>query len=102
MPRTSNIIRVGYTIRHNIGLEVFQTILVGIKYELSELLYIHLSQRAFLPCLRHQVWERCGTSLILQVKASKTNAQSSEQSVNDLFHESKEIIHHIFQAEQQS
>jgi hypothetical protein len=42
-----------------------------------------------------------GDSSTLQNKTGKTNAQSNEQPVNDLLHENKDVIDHIFQAEQQ-
>jgi hypothetical protein len=87
--------------RHN-RAEVFRPLLVGISFELLGLLHIPAQLMGFPPMLPPPsfgaLWEDSST---LQNKAGKTNAQSNEQSVNDLLHENKDVIDHIFQAEQQ-
>ena len=76
-----------------------------VNHELLGLLYIYLSRRGFLICFRLKSWTFVVLYHVLpslQIKARKTNAQSSEQSINNLLHESKEIINDILQTEQQS
>jgi hypothetical protein len=41
-------------------------------------------------------------TVLLQVETSKADAQSSEQTVDDLLHESEQVVDNDLQAEQES